>query len=89
MTRPRSAVRSDLALLRQVGEALYGRTWQTELAAGLDVSVRQVQRFAAGAAVAPAHWARLGNLLAHRALVIARLEKEIVAAATPAKAPGG
>lgn len=36
------------ALLREVGEALDGPSWQTPLAARLGVTVRTVQRWASG-----------------------------------------
>ncbi len=36
------------ALLREVGEALDGPSWQTALAARLGVTVRTVQRWASG-----------------------------------------
>lgn len=34
--------------LRQIGEALYGPEWQTPMARALGVSLRSVQRWAAG-----------------------------------------
>lgn len=40
-------------LLEQVGEALYGPRWQSELARHLDVSIRTMQRWAAGTVPAP------------------------------------
>lgn len=41
-------------LLREAGEALYGSQWQSEMARGLDVAVRTVQRWASGASAIPA-----------------------------------
>lgn len=40
-------------LLREAGEALFGAQWQSELARGLDVAVRTVQRWASGASAMP------------------------------------
>lgn len=40
-------------LLAEVGEALYGPRWQSELARDLDVSIRTMQRWAAGATDVP------------------------------------
>lgn len=36
-------------LLQQVGEALYGPRWQSDLARDLDVSDRTIRRWASGA----------------------------------------
>lgn len=36
------------AELREIGEALYGASWQSDLARGLSVSDRTVRRWAAG-----------------------------------------
>lgn len=54
-------------LLRQVGEALYGPRWQSELARDLDISDRTVRRWAAGEAD-PRHgvWTDLRRLIADR-----------------------
>lgn len=41
-------------LLREVGEAMYGPRWQSELARDLDVAIRTMQRWAAGDAPLPA-----------------------------------
>jgi hypothetical protein len=41
-------------LLREAGQALYGSTWQSDMARGLDVAVRTVQRWASGASAIPA-----------------------------------
>lgn len=40
-------------LLVETGEALYGPRWQSELARDLDVSIRTMQRWAAGATDVP------------------------------------
>lgn len=41
-------------LLVEAGEALYGPRWQSELARDLDVSIRTMQRWAAGTTDVPA-----------------------------------
>lgn len=40
-------------LLHECGEALYGPRWQSELARDLDVSIRTMQRWAAGTTDVP------------------------------------
>lgn len=40
-------------LLHECGNALYGPRWQSELARELDVSIRTMQRWAAGTADVP------------------------------------
>jgi transcriptional regulator GlxA family with amidase domain len=41
-------------LLAEAGEALYGPRWQSELARDLEVSIRTMQRWAAGTTDVPA-----------------------------------
>jgi transcriptional regulator GlxA family with amidase domain len=41
-------------ILVECGEALYGPRWQSELARDLDVSIRTMQRWAAGTTDVPA-----------------------------------
>ena len=41
-------------LLTEIGEALYGNQWQTDLARDLDVAVRTVQRWLSGERAIPA-----------------------------------
>jgi transcriptional regulator GlxA family with amidase domain len=41
-------------LLAEAGEARYGPRWQSELARDLDVSIRTMQRWAAGTTDVPA-----------------------------------
>lgn len=43
----------NVQLLHDVGAALYGPRWQSELAAALGVSVRTVQRWASGKNAVP------------------------------------
>ena len=66
---------SDLDLFRATGEALLGPLWQSELARQLNVSLRTMQRWAAGEfAIPPGVWADLANMLAERQVEIAELE---------------
>lgn len=54
-------------LLRQVGEALYGEQWQTELARALDVNNRTVRRWVAGTwEPRPQHTGKLYRLVCQR-----------------------
>lgn len=58
-------------LLAEAGEALYGPRWQSELARDLDVSIRTMQRWAAGAIDPPAGiWLDLLRLTQERAAVL-------------------
>jgi DNA-binding transcriptional regulator YiaG len=44
---------TPMKLVRAAGESMYGRLWQTELAAALGVSDRAVRRWVAGDANPP------------------------------------
>ena len=58
-------------LLAECGEALYGPRWQSELARDLDVSIRTMQRWAAGAIDPPnGIWLDLLRLTQERAAVL-------------------
>jgi hypothetical protein len=55
------------ALLREVGTALYGLQWQTELARALDVNNRTVRRWVAGTwEPRPRHTGALYRLVCER-----------------------
>lgn len=41
-------------MLAEIGQALYGTNWQTDMARALDVSDRQVRRWVAGTTPPPA-----------------------------------
>lgn len=65
---------NDLELFCATGEALLGPLWQSELARQLSVSVRTMQRWAAGEfAIPPGVWVDLLKLLADRQNELARL----------------
>jgi len=49
--------------LHEIGEKTYGWGWQTRLAKELGMSLRQVQRYAAGETPVPAPTARLIEIL--------------------------
>lgn len=51
------------AELRKLGEKAYGWGWQTRLARELGMSLRQVQRYAAGTTPVPAPTARLIGII--------------------------
>ena len=61
-------------LLAEAGEALYGPRWQSELARDLDVSIRTMQRWAAGDSTPPVGvWADLQQLAGKRAALLLAL----------------
>ncbi len=60
-------------LLRDVGEALYGARWQTELAHALIISPRTMRRWAAGQKVPQAIYLDLLSILDERSIKIAVL----------------
>lgn len=65
---------TDLDLFRATGEALLGPLWQSELARQLNVSLRTMQRWAAGEfAIPPGVWVDLLKLLADRQDELAKL----------------
>lgn len=63
----------DTDLLRSCGEALYGSRWQTDLAAALDVSDRQVRRWAAGAPIPRGVWIDIMRTMQERAAALDEL----------------
>ncbi len=69
----------SIDLLREIGEALYGPRWQSELARNLDVSVRSVQRWVAGVPLPAGIWLDCLRLVTERAAalddIIARLQQ--------------
>lgn len=65
-------------LLREVGEALYGPLWQSELARQRDIGLRRVQRMAAGESPVPVGvWAELRGDLQERQREIAALIRKL------------
>lgn len=66
------------ATFRETGEALFGPTWQTELARQLDVAVRTVQRWASGERGIPLTlcW-ELSELCQTRARALLKISKTI------------
>lgn len=56
--------------LHQIGEALYGPRWQSELARALDVSDRTVRRWAAGADMPEGAWEDIRQLCAERSAAL-------------------
>ena len=55
------------SLLREIGEALYGPLWQSEMARQRGVSVRTVQRWDAGDnAIPDGIWPELANAIRER-----------------------
>lgn len=65
------------ALLHEAGEALYGPLWQSELARELGVSVRTVQRWAAGKPVPPSVWPEIRALAGRRGLTLVKVRRKL------------
>ena len=59
-----------MRLLREIGEALYGSRWQTDMAAALEVSDRTVRRWAAGDTIPTGVWTDLMRLMQQRATAL-------------------
>lgn len=65
-------------LLREVGEALYGTRWYTDLARALDVSERTVRRWSSGShAVPDGLWADLREAVQQRRAELGDLSKRL------------
>lgn len=70
------------SLLHQVGEALYGSRWQSELARAIAVSDRTVRRWATGTdAVPPGAWRDLHRIAGERTAGLAALLDKLAEAA--------
>lgn len=66
------------ALLREVGQALYGQNWQSDLARDLKVSDRTIRRWNAETQDIPAGaWGDLRVLLKARGLALAALRRKL------------
>lgn len=66
------------ALLRRVGETLWGSRWQTEMATALGVSDRTVRRWASGDDEPRAGvWADLARIAEERRGAIGELTREL------------
>ena len=50
---PRIFIQHEHELLREIGETLYGRFWQTQMARDTGYSIRSIQRYAAGTRTPP------------------------------------
>lgn len=71
-------------LLSDVGEALYGPRWQTELARDLAVADRTMRRWVAGdGEPGPGVWLDLLRITQERAMALDALADRIKIAATP------
>lgn len=67
----------DTTLLREVGEALDGPRWQSEMARKHGVAVRTVQRWVAGQPIPDGLWPELREDIRARQRVLADLLKRL------------
>lgn len=68
----------NVRLLKQVGEALYGPRWQSELARELNVADRTVRRWVFGAHPIPGDaWPKLARFCDLRRIRLARVAADI------------
>ena len=71
-------------LLSDVGEALYGPRWQTELARDLGIADRTMRRWIAGdSEPAPGVWLDLLRITQERAMALDAVADRLKLAATP------
>lgn len=78
----------ETTLLADVGEALYGSRWQTDLAGELGVSDRTVRRWLAEPNAVPAGaWTDILQLMDRRTRLLASLKHKIVGAQVLAPGP--
>jgi hypothetical protein len=81
---PRGSPPAAPRLLHEVGEALYGPRWQTDLAQDLSVSDRTIRRWAACAEDLPLGvYLDLLGLTQERALLLDALVERLKRAASP------
>jgi hypothetical protein len=72
------SIASDVKLLKEVGEALYGSRWQSELARRIGISDRSVRRWVAGTDdVSDAAWRGMMEELGTRAIDLEVLRNRI------------
>lgn len=65
---------TDIDKLRTAGEALYGASWQSDLARALGVSVRTMQRWAASESAVPSGvWADIAKLCRSRGKALQKI----------------
>lgn len=65
-------------LLREIGEALYGSRWQSDLARALNVADRTMRRWAAGDFPVPdGAWQEMRALLKDRGVQIAKARRKL------------
>ncbi|MBA5779125.1 hypothetical protein H2509_18510 [Stappia sp. F7233] len=75
-------------LIRDVGEALYGPRWQSDMARDLDVSDRHIRRLAAGASdLTPGMAMDLWRLAEERAAALDDVIERLKVAAGPSQIP--
>lgn len=63
-------------LLPQVGEALWGSRWQTDMAEALSISDRTVRRWIAGERIPPGVWLDLIRLMQERSMLLDDLSNQ-------------
>lgn len=67
----------DRTLLFEIGEALYGENWKTQVAGELSIDDRSLRRWIQTGEVPPGVWRELRTLLARRKAAISRLHSHL------------
>ena len=71
-------MQNSIALLTQIGTALYGHAWQTQVANDLGVTDRTVRRWVAGTSAIPTDvWGRLQVVMDAHAEILTSLSAKI------------
>ena len=67
----------DRTLLFEIGEALYGQNWKTQVAGELSIDDRSLRRWIQSGEVPPGVWCELRTLLARRKAAITKLQSHL------------
>jgi hypothetical protein len=67
-----------VSLLHEAGQAMFGSTWQSDMARELPMSLRHVQRLAAGKSpVTESMWADIRALMKRRGMKLAEVRRKL------------
>lgn len=73
----RKPMNRDAQTLRQIGEALFGLTWQSDLARELKTSSRTIRRWLAGDSIPDGVWADLNLICLQRAQKLSEMAQSL------------